>query len=169
MSIVNKWVETYRNEEFRFDALVCNKTWLPMIRHVIENDKDGKIKELEEFINSCINNDVTIYPRPDEVLNAFQLDLSNVKVVILGQDPYINEGQAMGLSFSVKQGITIPPSLVNIHSNLLKFGHIDKYPTHGDVTKWVHQGCVLLNTSLTVTAGMSNSHKSYWLCILPVL
>lgn len=165
MSDVNKWMETYQHEEFRFNRLKCNKSWQPMIKNIIENDKDGKMKELEEFINNSIKNEVTIYPLPDEVLNAFQVNLDDVKVVIIGQDPYINEGQAHGLSFSVKVGIEIPPSLKNINNNLLKYGHINKKPTHGDLTKWVEQGCVLLNTALTVTAGMSNSHKSYWLYI----
>lgn len=163
----NKWIEMYQHDDFKFETLTCNESWAIMMKHIIANDKKGKIKALEEFLNYSIKRDVTIYPWPNEVFNAFQLDIKNVKVVILGQDPYIKEEndvpQAMGLSFSVKEGIDIPPSLDNIYKNLVKFGHISSKPKHGNLTKWVEQGCLLLNTALTVTAGMSNSHKDYWI------
>lgn len=161
----NKWMTTYEHVDFKFSDLKCHVSWRPMIQYVIDNDSKNKIPALEEFINRSIKNDVTIYPEPDEVLNAFQVDIDNIKVVILGQDPYFNEGQANGCSFSVRDGVAIPPSLKNMNGNLLKFGHIDTKPTHGDLTKWVEQGVLLLNTALTVTAGMPNSHKDYWILI----
>ena len=93
-----------------------------------------------------------IYPPADDIFNAFHLTpLKDVKVVILGQDPYHGDGQAHGLCFSVKPDVAIPPSLVNIYQEL----HDDlgcTIPSHGYLTKWAKQGVLLLNTVLTVRA-----------------
>ena len=100
-----------------------------------------------------------VYPPADDIFNAFHLTpLKDVKVVILGQDPYHGDGQAEGLSFSVKPGIDIPPSLVNIYQEL----HDDlgcTIPSHGNLVKWAKQGVLLLNTVLTVRAHQANSHR----------
>ena len=100
-----------------------------------------------------------IYPAPDDIFNAFAFTpLSRVKVVILGQDPYHEPGQAHGLSFSVKPGVAIPPSLVNIYQEL----HDDcgcYIPDNGYLIKWAQQGVLLLNTVLTVRAHQANSHR----------
>ena len=100
-----------------------------------------------------------IFPPADDIFNAFHLTpLHEVKVVILGQDPYHGEGQAHGLCFSVRPGVDIPPSLVNIYQEL----HDDlgcTIPNHGCLTKWAKQGVLLLNTVLTVRAHQANSHK----------
>ena len=100
-----------------------------------------------------------VYPPADDIFNAFHFTpLSKVKVVILGQDPYHEEGQAHGLSFSVKRGVEIPPSLVNIYQEL----HDDlgcTIPDHGCLEKWAQQGVLLLNTVLTVRAHQAHSHK----------
>ena len=100
-----------------------------------------------------------IFPPADDIFNAFHLTpLHEVKVVILGQDPYHGEGQAHGLCFSVRPGVDIPPSLVNIYQEL----HDDlgcTIPNHGYLTKWAKQGVLLLNTVLTVLAHQANSHK----------
>lgn len=100
-----------------------------------------------------------VYPPADEIFNAFHLTpLSKVKVVILGQDPYHEEGQAQGLCFSVKPGVEIPPSLVNIYQEL----HDDlgcRIPNNGSLVKWAEQGVLLLNTVLTVRAHRANSHR----------
>lgn len=100
-----------------------------------------------------------IFPPADDIFNAFHLTpLADVKVVILGQDPYHGEGQAHGLCFSVKPGVQIPPSLVNIYQEL----HDDlgcSIPTHGYLTKWAKQGVLMLNTVLTVRAHQANSHR----------
>ena len=99
-----------------------------------------------------------IFPAPDDIFNAFAFTpLEKVKVVILGQDPYHNNGQAHGLSFSVKPDIDIPPSLVNIYQEL----HDDLgcyIPNNGYLKKWADQGVMLLNTVLTVRAHQANSH-----------
>ena len=100
-----------------------------------------------------------IFPPANDIFNAFHLTpLKDVKVVILGQDPYHNFNQAHGLCFSVKKGVQVPPSLVNIY----KEAHDDvgiEIPSHGDLTSWAHQGVLLLNTVLTVQAHRANSHK----------
>ena len=100
-----------------------------------------------------------VYPPADDIFNAFHLTpLKDVKVVILGQDPYHGDGQAEGLSFSVKPGVDIPPSLVNIYQEL----HDDlgcTIPSHGNLVKWAEQGVLLLNTVLTVRAHQANSHR----------
>ena len=100
-----------------------------------------------------------IFPPADEMFNAFHFTpLDQVKVVILGQDPYHEPGQAHGLSFSVKPGIEIPPSLVNIYQEL----HDDLgcyIPDNGYLVKWAKQGVMILNTVLTVRAHQANSHR----------
>ncbi len=101
----------------------------------------------------------TVYPPKDDVLRAFNLTpLSEVKVVILGQDPYHEPGQAHGLSFSVKKGIPKPPSLENIYKELNSDLGVP-IPRTGDLTKWAKQGVLLLNASLTVRRGQADSHK----------
>lgn len=100
-----------------------------------------------------------VYPPSQEIFTAFHLTpIEKVKVVILGQDPYHEEGQAHGLSFSVKPGIDIPPSLANIYQEL----HDDlglKIPDNGCLTHWAEQGVLLLNTILTVRAHQAFSHR----------
>ena len=100
-----------------------------------------------------------IFPDADDIFNAFDFTpLSEVKVVILGQDPYHDVGQAHGLCFSVKPDVKIPPSLVNIYKEL----HDDlgcTIPNNGYLVKWAKQGVLLLNTVLTVRAHAANSHR----------
>lgn len=105
----------------------------------------------------------TIYPPGPLIFNAYNTTpLDEVKVVILGQDPYHNPGQAMGLSFSVPQGITVPPSLRNIYKELHTSLGLEK-PGHGDLTKWAKQGVFLLNSMLTVERNQPGSHqRSGW-------
>lgn len=100
-----------------------------------------------------------VFPPSDEIFSAFELTpLSAVKVVIIGQDPYHNVGQAHGLCFSVKPDVGIPPSLVNIYQEL----HDDlgcTIPNNGYLVKWAEQGVLMLNTVLTVRAHQANSHR----------
>ncbi len=100
-----------------------------------------------------------IYPPMNDIFNAFRLtSYQNTKVVILGQDPYINKNEAHGLAFSVNKGIKVPPSLQNIYKEIVSDvgGRIS---THGCLEKWARQGVLLLNTTLTVREKCSNSHK----------
>lgn len=99
-----------------------------------------------------------IYPPGPFIFNAFEkCPFSNVKVVLIGQDPYHGAGQAMGLSFSVPTGIKPPPSLVNIYKELKQDIGME-IPAHGDLTHWAEQGVLLLNAALTVRANEPNSH-----------
>jgi uracil-DNA glycosylase len=99
-----------------------------------------------------------VYPEPKNIFNAFNLcPLNQVKVIIIGQDPYHEPGQAHGLCFSVQEGVTPPPSLVNIYQEIESdLGR--KSVTHGDLTKWAEQGVLLLNSTLTVQAHAAASH-----------
>jgi len=114
--------------------------------------------KLYDTIKNEYDNKV-IYPPSDEIFTAFNLtDLNDVKVMILGQDPYHEPGQAHGLSFSVKPGIQIPPSLMNMYKEL--HDELGLYiPNNGYLTKWASQGVLMLNTVLTVRAHAANSHK----------
>lgn len=132
----------------------------------IGNDWDDVLKDdfsrenyakIREFLKSEYSAH-TIYPSMYDIFNAFKLTpFSKVKVVILGQDPYHGEGQAMGLSFSVPKNKELPPSLKNIYKELKDDLGVNP-PDSGDLTAWAKQGVLLLNTVLTVRAGMANSH-----------
>lgn len=115
-------------------------------------------KALYEFVKQEYNT-TQVFPPAEDIFNAFHLTpLSEVKVVIIGQDPYHNIGQAHGLCFSVKPDVEIPPSLVNIYQEL----HDDlgcRIPNNGYLVKWAKQGVLMLNTVLTVRAHNANSHK----------
>ena len=115
-------------------------------------------KDLRAFLVSEYRTRV-IYPPMDDIFNAFKYcAYEDVKVVILGQDPYYGEGQAHGLAFSVKKGVDIPPSLKNIYKEMES--DIDfKIPSHGCLESWARQGVFLLNTSLTVRKGQPLSHR----------
>lgn len=115
-------------------------------------------KSLYEFVKTEYNT-TQVFPPADDIFNAFHLTpLSQVKVVILGQDPYHNVGQAHGLCFSVKPEVDIPPSLVNIYKELQD--DLGCYiPNNGYLVKWANQGVLLLNTVLTVRAHQANSHR----------
>jgi uracil-DNA glycosylase len=101
-----------------------------------------------------------IYPPQNDVFNAFKLTtLENLKVVILGQDPYHGPNQAHGLAFSVRPGVRIPPSLQNMYKELaLEYADF-QMPVHGCLENWATQGVLLLNTVLTVVATQPNSHR----------
>lgn len=102
----------------------------------------------------------TVYPPKSLILNAFdQTPYDKVKVVILGQDPYYNPGQAMGMSFSVNKGVAVPKSLQNMFKEIADDIGRPSAIDGGDLTPWARQGVLLLNTVLTVVAGQPNSHK----------
>ena len=100
-----------------------------------------------------------VYPPMEDIFNALKYSsYSDTKVVIIGQDPYHQPGQAHGLCFSVNKGVRIPPSLVNIYKEIKNDLGIDQ-PPHGYLADWAHQGVLLLNATLTVRRGRPNSHK----------
>jgi len=137
-----------------------HSSWLPFFNAQFEQ---SYIKELFDFITAEQDRGVVVYPPQQLWFKAFEQPLNNIKLTILGQDPYINEGQAMGLSFSVPVGEKIPPSLRNIYKELLSDVAIET-PTHGDLSRWAEQESIfLLNASLTVEAGNAGSHlKKGW-------
>lgn len=120
--------------------------------------KKPYMKELSLFLQDEINNK-EIYPKSSSILNSLKLSpIKNLKVVIIGQDPYHGENQANGLAFSVNKGTKIPPSLKNIYKELKNDLNIET-PSHGDLTIWAKQGVLLLNTVLTVEASKAGSHQ----------
>ncbi len=115
-------------------------------------------KDLVMFLNEE-NSKKTIYPKKEDLFKALKLtDYNNVKVIILGQDPYHGEGEANGLCFSVNKGIKIPPSLKNIFKELKEDLNIER--TNTDLSDWAEQGVLLLNSVLTVEKDKPFSHKN---------
>ena len=125
-----------------------------------EFDKDYFVK-LTDFVRGEYLSGKQIYPAARNIFNAFNLcPIDKVRVVIIGQDPYHEPGQAMGLCFSVPDGITLPPSLVNIYTEI-KNDLGRPSTTHGDLTHWAEQGVLLLNSTLTVQAHLAASHAGH--------
>ena len=124
-----------------------------------EEFKKEYMIDLVNFLNSENNKGKVIYPQAQDIFSAFeQTAFDKVKVVIIGQDPYHGDGQAHGLSFSVKPGIKIPPSLANIYKEIKNdLGH--EMPNHGYLMNWAKQGVLLLNTVLTVEQANAGSHR----------
>lgn len=129
--------------------------WLPAVNAEF---KKPYYAELYKFVKEEYSK-VAVFPPADEIFSALHLTpLSKVKVVIIGQDPYHNVGQAHGLCFSVRPEVDIPPSLVNIYKELQSDLGC-KIPNNGYLVKWAEQGVLLLNTVLTVRAHQANSHQ----------
>lgn len=115
--------------------------------------------QLKSFLQAEKSAGKTIYPKGAEIFNALNTTpFDQVKVVILGQDPYHGEGQAHGLSFSVRKGVRLPPSLQNIYKEISNDLGVTM-PAHGDLTAWAEQGVLLLNATLTVQAHNAGSHQ----------
>jgi len=131
------------------------RSWYDLLKEEFEKPY---FKTLQDFLAEEYSSR-TIYPSEDNIFNALNhVPFEKVKVVIIGQDPYHEPNQAMGISFSVPEGVEIPPSLVNIMKEI----HDDLGITcqkSGDLTRWANQGVLLLNTVLTVRRGQANSHK----------
>ena len=130
--------------------------WVEVLSEYLESPQYAELKRKvkEEY------NQHTVYPPQELIFNATTLTpYEKVKCVILGQDPYHEPGQAMGLSFSVNDGVRIPPSLVNIYKEIAdEYGY--DIPTTGNLTPWARQGVLLLNSVLTVRAHQAASHKN---------
>ncbi len=127
---------------------------------ILKNEFESEYyKNIREFLKQEYSHHI-IYPEMNDIFNSLKYaDYDKIKVVIIGQDPYHEEGQAHGLSFSVKPGIAIPPSLQNIYKELQS--DLGCYiPNNGYLEKWAKQGVLLLNNVLTVRAHQANSHKT---------
>jgi uracil-DNA glycosylase len=133
------------------------ESWAPALEHVLTTTES---RRLGGFLTAEEDAGKRIYPPRGTRLRALELTpLDQVKVVILGQDPYHGPGQAHGLSFSVPQGVKVPPSLVNIYKEIASDLGIPR-PDHGNLEHWARQGVLLLNNSLTVEEGRAGSHQN---------
>jgi uracil-DNA glycosylase len=134
------------------------ESWQNALKDEFEKDY---FKDLTDFVRAEYLSGKTIYPAPKNIFNAFNLcPLDSVKVVIIGQDPYHEPGQAHGLCFSVENGVDLPPSLINIYKEIESdIGH--KSITNGDLSAWANQGVLLLNSTLTVRAHVAASHAGH--------
>jgi uracil-DNA glycosylase len=131
-------------------------TWGALLQ---EEKQQPYFQQILSFVEAQRASGKSIYPPEDDVFNAFRLtEFDNVKVVILGQDPYHGPDQAHGLCFSVQQGIKPPPSLANIYKELATDIPHFAIPNHGNLTAWAQQGVLMLNTVLTVEQGNAHSH-----------
>lgn len=147
---------TYSKEMIRgFFMIALGNDWDEILEDEFKKDYYLKIRG---FLKSEYSQR-TIFPSMYDIFNALKYTAyRDTRVVILGQDPYHEIGQAHGLSFSVKRGVKIPPSLVNIYKELnADIGMA--IPSHGELTSWAKQGVLLLNATLTVREGQANSHK----------
>lgn len=131
------------------------KSWANVLQNEFEKPY---FKQLQEFLEQEYAT-YTIYPEMENIFNALNVvKYEDVKVVIIGQDPYHEPNQAHGLAFSVQDGVEIPPSLVNIYKEIESDLGITCKKT-GNLLRWAKQGVLLLNTSLTVRRGQANSHR----------
>ena len=138
---------------------IPENSWNTILNKLLKKyDIENKLIEENEKFNS----ELEIYPKKELIFNAFSFfEITNLKVVIIGQDPYINENQAMGLCFSVPEGTKLPPSLKNVYKCINNTCNIEMDINNGNLTKWAEQGILLLNKTLTVFEKVSNSHKKY--------
>jgi uracil-DNA glycosylase len=162
---LQKWHEKYPNEDFDLSDIKkinYHVSWDEMFQMLFSKDKMKLIiNKLKSDISPSPS--LYIYPPPDLLFNAFTLTpLDEVKVVIIGQDPYPNDNQAMGCSFSVPYGEGIPSSLKNIYKYLY-FYDVCRFPhDSGNLEFWALQGCLMLNNSLSVVQDNKNCHKKEW-------
>lgn len=117
-------------------------------------------QDLDSLMDMLDNSTKTIYPSPENIFRVFDINPQDIKVVILGQDPYYNPGQAMGLAFSVNPNVKTPKSLINIFKELKSDLGVER--TNPDLSDWQKQGVFLLNTALSVPEKEPNKHKNYW-------
>lgn len=131
------------------------KSWANLLKDEFQKPY---FKVLQNFLEEEYNTH-TVYPAMENIFNALNaVKFEDVKVVIIGQDPYHEPNQAHGLAFSVQDGVELPPSLVNIYKEIEDDLHI-KCEKNGNLMRWAKQGVLLLNTSLTVRRGQANSHR----------
>ena len=165
------WKDFYPDFNVNFVNLKKHSSWKDFFNKEEIKEELYKLNKIFTNLLKKTNGEISIFPFPQNVFNAFLLTpLDKIKVVILGQDPYFNSHiinnikipEAMGLSFSVPENIPIPSSLQNIYKNSQKNKHFIKYPTHGNLEFLAYQGVFMLNTSLTVQEGCKLSHAKAW-------
>eukprot|EP00958_Prasinococcus_capsulatus_P026082 scaffold4564_cov369-Prasinococcus_capsulatus_cf.AAC.9 len=143
-------------EKLPLDQLLIEESWRDALRLEMSSPY---FSSLEKFLAQEWSSGQTVFPRPGHIFRAYNsCSVERVRVVVIGQDPYHDVGQAMGLCFSVPKGVKIPSSLMNIYKELK--GDVGlTHPGHGDLDRWATQGVMLLNTVLTVRAHQANSHQ----------
>lgn len=162
---VNKlksWQEKFPDNKIDIFSLPYHPSWEPMFEIL---KKSTQTIAVNESLKAVFENDpnALMYPKPDLLWNAFILTpFKKTRVVFLGQDPYFQKLQAMGLSFSVPHGMPIPSSLKNILENAKNNKHIKQETTHGNLEYWAMQGCLMINTALTVLDNQKNCHSATW-------
>lgn len=143
-------------QQTRFMDVKIEPSWKAILQDEFRKEY---FQNITEWIKTERLSGKTIYPTGPHIFNAFeQTPFDKVKVVLIGQDPYHNPGQAHGLSFSVQEGIKPPPSLVNIYKEIYSDLGLRLNPTYGNLTQWAQQGVLLLNAALTVRANEPGSH-----------
>jgi len=136
--------------------MIIAKNWYQLLS---EEFNKPYFQDLQKFLTSEYNH-YKIYPEEKNIFAALNLvKFDDVKVVIIGQDPYHGEKQAHGLCFSVQKGVELPPSLQNIYKEIHNDLGLEMSNSCGDLTTWAKQGVLLLNSVLTVRSGLANSHK----------
>lgn len=144
------------NQSLEINKIILPNCWQSLLSEIFEKQY---MQDLARFLKEE-RNQHNIFPKKSDVFTAFNLTpFENIRVVILGQDPYHGLNQAHGLSFSVQKDVKIPPSLVNIYKELEQDLGDFNFPKHGNLTKWAEQGVFLLNTVLTVRAHEAFSHR----------
>ncbi|CAB60520.1 Uracil-DNA glycosylase [Caenorhabditis elegans] len=142
--------------EILLKSLLTGESWSKLLE---EEFKKGYISKIEKFLNSEVNKGKQVFPPPTQIFTTFNLlPFDEISVVIIGQDPYHDDNQAHGLSFSVQKGVKPPPSLKNIYKELESDIEGFKRPDHGNLLGWTRQGVFMLNATLTVRAHEANSH-----------
>lgn len=158
------WKDKFKNKKIiiKIDNVL---SWDKFLKEILD-DTEKDFSEIEDKLNDSLIKKKNIYPYPDLLFYAFRCSpYKDLKVVILGQDPYFNYEhvpQATGLSFSVPDGVKIPSSLNNIYKNMIKYKVIKKFPKTGNLEHWANQGCLMLNASLTVEEKNPNVHYKLW-------
>lgn len=167
------WSEMFPHEVKLEYIPIYNNKWRNYFGQLYEHKSvtHDSMTNIEKMLEGEIGDTQNIFPYPMLMYNAFNsLDLDRIKVVFVGQDPYINSEvhnevkipQAMGLSFSVPVGMRIPPSLDSVFKNQQSNGVIREKQPHGNLEYWVSQGCFMMNTALTVRESESGSHCNPW-------
>lgn len=171
---MKSWSE-YKTDGVKIENIKVEKSWSKLFKEIRKADKENW-NFINEELTKDINNGATVYPIPDKIFTAFNMTpISEIKVVIILQDPYhgtqIVDGkeiqEATGLALSVPTNLKVPSSLRNIYNNLIEFDHIkpteqERKKMHGCLDRWAGQGCLLMNTALTVQRKNPNSHKYIW-------
>lgn len=174
LSITNykykNWNERFTDGKVVLEDLYVHRSWKPIFDEIISENKN-KWNKMNSYLSECLENGEQIFPYPELVFAGFNATpFGRSKVCMILQDPYFNEytvgdgtfPEAMGISLSVPIGIPIPSSLQNIYKNAIKFKHMHRKPTHGNLSFWAKQGCLMINSSLTVIKKNPNIHANLW-------